>query len=819
MLSIECVISMLCYIIITITLSLVNCDITLKEKHHYRDVVVEMFFHAYDNYLDHAYPADELMPLSCKGRVRGHQPNRGDIDECLGSFSLTLIDSLDTLAVIGAIDEFSEAIKLVLRDVQFNADLTVSVFETNIRVLGGLLGAHFAAEYLRDSGHPLLQWYKDELVEMATHIGDKLLPAFNTTTGIPYSRINLRHGINNTRGRITGDTTCTACAGTMLMEFAALSRLTGNPDYELKAHLAMEALWDSRHHINNLVGTVINVHNGQWTRKDSGVGAGIDSYYEYCLKSYILLGDTEYLKRFSTHYTAIKQYIISNGPNLYEVNMNSPVKPIKRSMDSLLAFWPGLQVLWGDIDSAVDIHNMLYHVTVHNRFIPESFSTEFKPIWPQYPLRPEFIESTYFLYQATNDPYYLDIGKTVIDNLNKYTRVPCGFATIKDVRGSTHEDRMDSFVLAETFKYLYLLFAEEDDLVLEMDDFIFTTEAHILPLKLSKYNNNSSSSSNDTELPSQCLNMEIPWTEVDSYEKLLKKQCSVSRYTYELNGESIRKVKQMLRNKHNKMSLRVLDFGNAEHLAELKNMGISFEFQDGGKVLLAHNPNTAISEEAAQDGKDFMEEVIHIMKRVGNATDIKREMKRLVITEPLIEQKTFIAGPAMFGPQLGGETRYQISGELVVPKSPVDGCSPFDDVEIIRGKIFLILRGGCMFVDKVRFAEKSGAIAAIIYDNLKDTTNSEANKPIFPFSMSGDGLEDVNIPSVLISRQDGLSLLSLIETTGYVQVLLTSDDQNIPEETSLKKEDVETNSKDISRECSEKLCKNDDNEQSVVTPP
>ena len=99
---------------------------------------------------------------------------------------------------------------------------------------------------------------------------------------------------------------------------------------------------------------------------------------------------------------------------------------------------------------------------------------------------------------------------------------------------------MDSFVLAETFKYLYLLFAEEDDLVLEMDDFIFTTEAHILPLKLSKYNSNSSSSSNDMELPSQCLNMEIPWTEVDSYEKLLKKQCSVSRYTYELNGESIR---------------------------------------------------------------------------------------------------------------------------------------------------------------------------------------------------------------------------------------------------------------------------------------
>ena len=60
----------------------------------------------------------------------------------------------------------------------------------------------------------------------------------------------------------------------------------------------MEAIWRSRHRAYNLVGTVINIHNAEWTRIDSGVGAGIDSYYEYCLKSYILLGDKEYLRRF-----------------------------------------------------------------------------------------------------------------------------------------------------------------------------------------------------------------------------------------------------------------------------------------------------------------------------------------------------------------------------------------------------------------------------------------------------------------------------------------------------------------------------------------
>ena len=131
------------------------------------------------------------------------------------------------------------------------------------------------------------------------------------------------------------------------------------------------------------------------------------------------------------------------------------------------------------------------------------------------------------IIQATGDPYYLDIGKTVIENLNDFARVSCGFAAIKDVKTNSHEDRsvrksasssvsdlstyiqrkalteaerpgvqvtailssrMDSFVLAETFKYLYLLFAEEEDLVLDMDEFIFNTEAHLFPLSLATFN-------------------------------------------------------------------------------------------------------------------------------------------------------------------------------------------------------------------------------------------------------------------------------------------------------------------------------------------
>jgi mannosidase alpha-like ER degradation enhancer 3 len=115
-----------------------------------------------------AFPADELMPLSCKGRVRGIDQDRGEVDEALGKyacffvfgligcrFSLTLIDSLDSLAVcllkrrlliwkIFNASKFVMAVKQVVETVQFDNDIVVSTFETNIRVLGGLLGAHSA---------------------------------------------------------------------------------------------------------------------------------------------------------------------------------------------------------------------------------------------------------------------------------------------------------------------------------------------------------------------------------------------------------------------------------------------------------------------------------------------------------------------------------------------------------------------------------------------------------------------------------------------------------------------------------------------------
>ena len=98
---------------------------------------------------------------------------------------------------------------------------------------------------------------------------------------------------------------------------------------------------------------------------------------------------------------------------------------------------------------------------------------------PGYPLRPEIIESTYYLYHYTGDPKYLAMGRTYLDNIEKYCRTDIAFAELSDVRTKKKADMMESFFFAETLKYLYLLFAPPD--TLDFKSIVFNTEAH--PLK------------------------------------------------------------------------------------------------------------------------------------------------------------------------------------------------------------------------------------------------------------------------------------------------------------------------------------------------
>lgn len=428
-----------------------------------RDMVKEMFFHAYDHYIEKAFPDDEIMPINCVGRNL-YNSNRGSIDDPLGNFSLTLIDAADTLVVMGEIDAFKDAVRLIIDNVQFDKNVDVSVFETNIRVIGGLLSSHlFAKEYI--------DTYNEELLHMAIDLGDRLIKAFNTSTGVPYNKVNLKHGHFE-----QSSITCTACAGTLLLEFGMLTRLSGNPIYEKLARISLLKLWESRSHLD-LIGNTLDVLSGEWSDTYATIGAGSDSFYEYLIKSFLLFGNKEYFFMFQKLYISIIRFLYANGIYIRRDINNSIVSPI---IDMLSAFWPGLQALIGDIPIAEANFNELEKIWYHYKGLPEILDLGEKiTIDHGYHLRPELIESAYLLYRATKKDKYLQLGKSVIEVLQDCCKTECGFSSLSNVHNRTIEDRMDSYFLSETLKYLYLLF-DEDNFVND-GNYIFTTEGHLLP--------------------------------------------------------------------------------------------------------------------------------------------------------------------------------------------------------------------------------------------------------------------------------------------------------------------------------------------------
>ncbi|XP_069999533.1 ER degradation-enhancing alpha-mannosidase-like protein 3 isoform X2 [Penaeus vannamei] len=734
-----------------------------EERLNLKEEAKEMFYHAYTAYMDNAYPADELMPLSCKARWRDSEPSRGDIDETLGNFSLTLVDSLDTLVVLGDIEEFDRALRLVVRDVGFDHDLVVSVFETNIRMVGGLLSGHIMAEHLNQL-YGALGWYRGELLTLAKDLATRLLPAFNTTTGIPHAKVNLKYGMKSPKLQGSRET-CTACAGTIILEFAALSRLTGDPIFEEKARQAMDCLWSQRHRGSDLVGTVLNVHSGDWVRRDSGVGAGIDSYYEYLLKAYVLLGDEGYLERFNKHYSAVMKYI-SQGPMLLDVHMHRPHTTSRNFMDALLAFWPGLQVLKGDIKPAIETHEMLYQVIQRHNFLPEAFTTDFQVHWGQHPLRPEFLESTYLLYLATDDPYYLRVGEQVLRSLQKHAWVPCGYAAVKDVRTGVHEDRMDSFVLAETFKYLYLLFAKPSDLIIDLDQFIFTTEAHLLPLSLARLSNLTVVPGPDNQDTAQDSDVEYA------------RSCPNAHYLFPGRHEFAETIRRPLKNFVNnvcpsrktiKRKLRASEFqaGNSRHMGLLRDMGITIMALPDGRVQLLHTSSNAKSSDDAEEGLLFMQEMIELSKlQQEQPENPPRVVSFTRWVDGHSSKVTIQAGPAQFGLDLKGDV--QVSGPVVKARH-LRACDQLENEKEVRGKIVIMERGDCMFIEKARRLEALGAIGGIVLDNTPGT--SATSSPMF--AMSGDGTNDVSIPLVFLFSGDAEVLLKALQDNPDLEVVLS----------------------------------------------
>lgn len=450
---------------------------TKQDMLRLREEVRAMFQHAYDGYLRYASKYDELRPLSCDGV------------DTWGSYSLTLIDALDTLAVMGNYSEFRRVVRL-LEQKSFDSDINVSVFETNIRIVGGLLSAHLmshkAGVELED-GWPC----NGPLLRLAEDVAKRLLPAFDTRTGMPYGTVNLMYGVPYGETSVT----CTAGIGTFIVEFGALSRLTGDPVYEEVALNALYALYNHRSSIG-LFGNHIDVQTGRWTAQDAGIGAGVDSYYEYLVKGAIMLNKPDLMHMFNEGRRAIDKYLKRDDWHVWvSMNKGQVTLPVFQSLE---AYWPGVLSLFGDTSVAMKtLHN--YHtVWKQYGFLPEFYNipnAEAGANRENYPLRPELIESVMYLYRATGDPYLLEVGEDILRSIEHSAKTPCGYATIKNVRDHHKEDRMESFFLAETTKYLYLLFDPDNfihndgrvgtvintthgECIIDAGGYIFNTEAH-----------------------------------------------------------------------------------------------------------------------------------------------------------------------------------------------------------------------------------------------------------------------------------------------------------------------------------------------------
>ncbi|HJR10777.1 MAG TPA: glycoside hydrolase family 47 protein [Rhodanobacteraceae bacterium] len=407
------------------------------------------FLHAWNGYRKYAWGHDELKPLSKK-----------PFDWYGQSLLMTPVDALDTLVLMGLNKEADEDRALIDSKLDFDKDIDVKVFEINIRLLGGLL-----------SGYQLT--HDPVLLKKAEDLGTRLLPAFDSPTGLPYRFVNLR------TGKVHGTVSNPAETGTLILEFGTLGKLTDKPSFYAKAKRALVATFERRSKIG-LVGAGINVETGAWTDTDSSISGGIDSYYEYLWKCWRLFGDKDCLRMWKASISAANRYLADDfhGELWYgHADMNSG-RRTATEYGALDAFFPGLLALSGGVKRAARLQNSSFRMWNLYGIEPEVLNYRaMKIAYDGYALRPEIVESTFYLHHYTHDPKYLGMGRTMFDDFVKYCRSDAGYAALKSVVTKQQKDDMESFVLAETFKYYWLLFHPQS---LDFNAVTFNTEAHLL---------------------------------------------------------------------------------------------------------------------------------------------------------------------------------------------------------------------------------------------------------------------------------------------------------------------------------------------------
>ncbi|PFH45060.1 glycoside hydrolase family 47 protein [Amanita thiersii Skay4041] len=476
-----------------------------------QQAVVQAFKHAWAAYERDAMGYDEYHPLS----------NTGSNFCRDGGIGYMVIDSLDTMMLMGLEEEYLRAREWIKNELSFDRDENYNLFETTIRVLGGLLSAYHLSK-----NDPLF-------LERAIDLADRLLPAFETKSGVPQAMSNLgqRLGIYD---RGNGGMVSTAEVTTLQLEFRYLSFISGDWTYWDVSEKVMRIVRNLTMPIG-LAPIFMNPQEGEFVHSEIRLGSRGDSFYEYLLKQYIQTNRTEpvYREMYDGTMQAIHEHLIKKSLTkglTYTVELvpqgrNDPTWKPRPKQDHLVCFLGGSLMLGTKFDGeeGVNVRDwetgrelvetcMATHETetglspeiVYFRVDDDGLEDTYKGDWyikgaygvsrsghpmtmapydARYILRPETVESLFLAYRLTGDEKYRQYGWNIFQSIEKYCKLSSGgYSSILNVDNPAgkRDDKMETFFLAETLKYLYLLFSGGD--IIPLDQYVFNTEAHPLPI-------------------------------------------------------------------------------------------------------------------------------------------------------------------------------------------------------------------------------------------------------------------------------------------------------------------------------------------------
>ncbi|XP_022161998.1 endoplasmic reticulum mannosyl-oligosaccharide 1,2-alpha-mannosidase [Myzus persicae] len=448
---------------------------------HRQTAVLNAFKHAWKGYCSYAWGHDHVKPIS-----RKYQD--------WFNLGLTIVDSLDTLWIMNLKKEFDEAREWVSTSFSLDHYKDVNLFETTIRVLGGFLSAYHL------SGDSLF-------LDKALDIGSRLMPCFTKSPSpIPYSDVNLlSHMVHSPKW---SPDSSTAEVSTIQLEFRDLSRSTGTQHFETVSFKVSEHI-HTLEKPNGLVPIYINPNTGKFHRgSEIKIGARGDSYYEYLLKQWIQTGKSiDFLKDdYLEAIDGIITQLVRTSPkrNLtYIGELKAGTRDFHPKMDHLVCYLPGtlaLGVHYGMPSSHMRFAEKLME-TCYRMYADQPtflspeivyFGTKVDVNQDMYVnindahslLRPEFVESLWYMYQISGNTTYQDWGWLIFQAFERHTKVAGGFTSIGNVldpEDTRPQDMTESFFFAETLKYLYLLMSD-DRHMLSIDKYVVNSEGHPLPI-------------------------------------------------------------------------------------------------------------------------------------------------------------------------------------------------------------------------------------------------------------------------------------------------------------------------------------------------